>query len=166
MILRNCILTLALAGITFGAVAVSAGETDGHAEIHKMVVAVKTDDFELVETDISDLGIGDAETIHTESGKTIDLLKTEDGVEIYVDGELIDTGLGSGEEMHEAHHVIHKRIEIECESEDECDEMVWMSDEGDIDVEALIDEHVDEEILHGEGENKRVIVIKKKVESS
>jgi hypothetical protein len=41
-----------------------------------MVIALQTDDFELAETDISDLEIGDAETIYTESGKTIDLLRT------------------------------------------------------------------------------------------
>ena len=48
----------------------------------------------VADTDISHLGVGDAETIYTESGKTIDLLRTEDGVEVYVDGELL------GEPLH------------------------------------------------------------------
>ena len=91
----------------------------------QMVIALKGDDFELHETDISHLAVGDAETIVTDSGKTIDLLRTEDGVEIYVDGELLDIGGGHGElheahEVHESHKMVYKTIEIECESEDDC----------------------------------------------
>ncbi|MFT5351471.1 MAG: hypothetical protein ACI9MF_002294, partial [Gammaproteobacteria bacterium] len=69
---------LIYAGITFA----------GNKE--KMVVELKTNDFEIAETDISDLAIGESETIVTESGKTIDLLRTAEGIEIYMDGELMD----------------------------------------------------------------------------
>ena len=35
----------------------------------KMIIAVKADDFELAETDISNLAIGESQTIETASGK-------------------------------------------------------------------------------------------------
>ena len=153
MISRKYIFALAVTLIAAGIVSANAGD-------HKMVVAVKTGDFERVETDISHLGVGDAETIHTESGKTIDLLRTQDGIEIYVDGELMDTGMGGDQGLHEDHHVIHKNVEIICESEDDCDEMVFMSEDEDIDVEVL-----HEELLYEEGEHERVIIIKKRVKT-
>jgi hypothetical protein len=111
----------------------AAQSTDGVIE-KKRVVALKTDDFELHETDISDLAVGEAETVFTESGKTIDLLRTAEGVEIYVDGELLDTGPGGLEGVHgeedfdidldmEAHHgdgheakvIVIKKIVTETE---------------------------------------------------
>ncbi len=55
-----------------------------------MVIALNTDDFNLHETDISELTIGESQTIGTDSGKVIDLLRTADGVEVYIDGELLD----------------------------------------------------------------------------
>ncbi len=56
----------------------------------KVVIALETDNFELAETDISTLTIGEAQTIETESGKIIDILRTSDGAEIYVDGKLLE----------------------------------------------------------------------------
>ena len=71
-----------------------------HAENEKkMVIALKTDNFELTETDISSLAIGEAQTIETESGKMIDILRTSDGVEIYVDGELLQMNFDD-EDLH------------------------------------------------------------------
>jgi len=58
----------------------------------KMIIALKTDDFEMTNTDISSLAIGESQTIETDSGQVIDLLRTADGVEIYVDGELLEMG--------------------------------------------------------------------------
>jgi hypothetical protein len=139
-------LVLAVAAFTLSTSAVSAGEHGQAGAEKKIVIALKTDDFELVETDLSDLSVGDAETIYTESGQTVDLLRTEDGVEVYIDGELIDTGDGA----HERHHVIHQEIEIECESEEECEDMDF-----DIDIDSA----------HGGKHHERVIIIKKKVET-
>ena len=65
----------------------------------KIVIALSTDDFELEETDLSHLAVGDAETIVTECGTTIDLLRTEAGIEVYVDGVLLDVG-GAHEDPH------------------------------------------------------------------
>ena len=121
-----------------------AGDTD------KTVIALKTHDFELAETDISDLQVGELESVVTESGKTIDLLRTEDGVEIYIDGELLDMPA-----MHGEHHdgKMHERVIIECEADEEeaCTEnMVHFSD-GDMDFSEL----------HEAGEGHKVIRIHK-----
>jgi hypothetical protein len=115
-------------------------------EEKKVVIQLKTDDFELHETDISHLEVGDAETIYTESGKRIDLLKSKDGVEIYIDGELLDIP------AHEEHKIVHKHVEVICDDEAECDEHVWISEDSDLDAKAMHPEH-----------EERVIVIKKKV---
>ena len=143
---HRSMLVMAVAAFILCAAAVSAGEHVQSTKENKIVIALKTDDFELVETDLSDLEVGDAETIYTDSGQTVDLLRTEDGVEVYIDGELIDMGEG----IHERHHVMHKEIEIECESEDECEEMDF-----DIDIDSD----------HGEMHHEKVIIIKKKVET-
>lgn len=92
------------------------------ASEEKMVIALKTDDFELAETDISELAIGEAQTIETESGTVIDILRTADGAEIYVDGELLDMDFDE-EGLHEE-HVIQKHVEIVCDDEEECDKHV------------------------------------------
>ncbi len=79
----------------------------------KMIVALKTSDFELTETDISSLAVGEAQTIETESGRVIDILRTADGAEIYVDGELLEMNFDD-DALHEKHNSAdaHKVIVI------------------------------------------------------
>jgi len=80
--------------------------TSVQAKTEKMVIAVKSENFELTETDISSLTIGEAQTIETDSGKVIDILRTADGVELYIDGELLEMNFGEDfdlEEIHELH---------------------------------------------------------------
>jgi len=137
--IHKLILLLAVAVFTLGAASLSAGED-------KMVIALTTDDFELAETDVSDLEIGDSETIYTQSGKTIDLLRTADGIEIYIDGELLELGLDGEEGIHEGHHVVHQHVEVDCDTEEDCD----------MDIELGS--------LHGEGHHEKVIIIKEKTE--
>jgi hypothetical protein len=83
----------------------------------KMVIALKTDGFELIETDISTLTVGEAQTIETDGGKVIDILRTTDGAEIYVDGELLEMNFNH-EGLHEE-HVMEKHVEIICDSDEE-----------------------------------------------
>jgi len=137
--INKLILLLAIAVFTLGAASLSAGED-------KMVIALTTDDFELAETDVSNLEIGDSETIYTQSGKTIDLLRTADGIEIYVDGELLELGLNGEEGIHEGHHIVHQYVEVDCDTEEDCD----------MDLELGS--------LHGEGHHEKVIIIKEKTE--
>ena len=137
--INKLILLLAIAVFTLGAASLSAGED-------KMVIALTTDDFELAETDVSNLEIGDSETIYTQSGKTIDLLRIVDGIEIYVDGELLELGLDGEEGIHEEHHIVHQYVEVDCDTEEDCD----------MDLELGS--------LHGEGHHEKVIIIKEKTE--
>ena len=124
--------TLLVLGFSAGAV---AGDQAEEIVEEKVIIALSTDDFELGETDLSHLAVGDAETIVTDSGKTIDLLRTEDGIEIYVDGELLDIGHGG----HEEHRVV-KKIEIICDDgEVDCEEMEWISETGDVDLSAHLE---------------------------
>ena len=88
----------------------------------KMVIALKTDDFELAETDISELAVGEAQTIETESGTVIDILRTTGGADIYVDGELLEMNFDD-EGLHEE-HVMEKHVEIVCDDDEECSEHV------------------------------------------
>jgi hypothetical protein len=183
------LLTLAL--LTFASAMAQGRE--------KMVISLETDDFELAETDISTLAIGEAQTIETDSGKIIDILRTSDGAEIYVDGELLEMNIND-KDMHEV-HTMNKHVEIVCDNEEECNEnlfivnhdeheasgwatedgervviqreveitctdndneegdhcshqMVLISDDEDIDLEALHSEH-------GNSEGHEFIVIKK-----
>ncbi len=88
----------------------------------KMVIALKTDNFETTEADISSLAIGESQTIETESGKLIDILRTNEGVEIYVDGELLDMTFNK-EGLHEQ-HLFKKHIELACDAEEQCSKKV------------------------------------------
>lgn len=137
--IHKLILLLAVVVFTLGSASLSAGED-------KMVIALTTDDFELAETDVSDLEIGDSETIYTQSGKTIDLLRTADGIEIYVDGELLELGLDGEEGIHEGHRIVHQHVEVDCDTEEDCD----------MDIELGS--------MHGEGHHEKVIIIKEKTE--
>lgn len=170
-----------LAGLILATAVFSAlhagGEGDADRE-KEIVISIVTDDFAIEDQNLSHLGIGDAETFVTESGKTVDMLRTEEGIEIYVDGELIDM-----EAAHEAHHVTHT-VTVICDDDTECEELEWISEDGDGDwdvevlsghpVEAHGTVHIVREIsdiepgdldddLHGE-HDREVIIIKKKIE--
>jgi len=130
----------------------------------KMIVALKTSDFELTETDISSLAVGEAQTIETESGRVIDILRTVDGAEIYVDGELLEMNFDD-DALHENHMVskhvfIHKEIELSCTDDEEgtscSDKTIWVSDNGDIDLEEIHEKH-------SSGNAHKVIVIRKEI---
>ena len=179
-------ITLYLAALIFsvGVVSLYAG---GDVEIDvekKIVTALKTDDFELAEIDISDLSIGDAETIVTDSGKTIDLLRTQDGVEVYIDGKLLDTGMSGEGGPHDEHQVIHKHVEVICDDNEDCDKHVWISEDEGLDPDAFQDKNhkvimihkekidggveviIDEDSeMHSGDHGERVIIIEKTAES-
>ncbi len=114
----------------------------------KMVIALKTDDFELTETDISTLAIGEAQTIETESGKVIDILRTADGAEIYVDGELLEMNFDN-ENLHEQHK-IRKHVEVVCADGDECNKTVFVLNSDDNAVLNWVGEDGDNVIIHEE----------------
>jgi hypothetical protein len=112
----------------------------------KMVIALKTDDFELAKTDVSELAIGESQTIETDSGKVIDILRTADGVELYIDGELLEMDFG-GEGLHEE-HMIQKHVEIICDDDEECDKNVFVFTGDDNDMSAWISDEGQHVLLH------------------
>ena len=81
----------------------------------KMMIALKTDDFVLAETDVSELALGESQTIETENGQIIDILRTSDGVELYIDGALLEMDLVN-EGLHKE-HMLENLHEIERESD-------------------------------------------------
>ena len=95
----------------------------------KMVIALKADDFELAETDISELALGEAQTIETESGTVIDILRTADCADIYVDGELLEMNFDD-EGLHEV-HMMEEHVEIVCDDDEECSKHVIMLGDDD-----------------------------------
>lgn len=134
---------IGLATFTFLIATTALAETE-----EKMVIASKTDQFELTETDISTLAIGEAQTIETDSGKVIDILRTVDGVEIYVDGELLDLNFND-QGLHEE-HMIRKHVEVICDSDDECDKNVIILASDDDDIFDWVTEDGEMVIIHKE----------------
>ncbi len=134
-------LVLALTPITL--LAVSAVQADSG---EKMVIALKTHHFEIGETDIGSLAVGESQTIETDSGKLIDILRTNDGVEIYVDGELLDMDF-KAQGLHQK-HFFKKHINFTCEGEDNCDENVFMIAERFGEAAAWEDAHGQHGIKH------------------
>ena len=156
--MKNQLIVLILAAVfLLGLSPTRAAEDASATGEKKIVIALKADDFEVHETDISHLAVGEAETIVTDSGKTVDLLRTEEGVEVYVDGELMGSDLDGLGAHHGGHKVIHKHVEIICDDDEDCDGLVHL--EEDIDFDAEVHDH---DLEHDEAHGAKVIVIKRK----
>ncbi|MBT8061060.1 MAG: hypothetical protein KJO85_00150 [Gammaproteobacteria bacterium] len=137
------------------------------ATVEKRVIAIKTNDFELAETDVSHLAVGEAETVVTEGGKTIDILRSAEGMEIYVDGELLEMSFGEGEEA--AAHRHHERKVIRCDSDQgECDHVeIEEFIEADGDIRLIRAHDADHDIHFEDGEtheSHKVIILRKEIE--
>lgn len=98
----------------------------------KLVVTIVTDSFEVPETDISTLAVGEAKTIETGSDQVVDILRTPDGAEVYIDGELLDMDLAHIGDAH-GRHVARHQVEITCKDEDDtaCEQQVEILIHGD-----------------------------------
>jgi len=114
----------------------------------KVVVAIKTDHFALAKTDISELAVGEAKTIETESGKVIDILRTADGAEVFIDGKLLEMDFDD-DGLHEE-HMIRKHVEIICANDEDCDKHVVIHADDDSDITEWITEDGDNVIIHKE----------------
>jgi len=83
-------------------------------------IKLKTDDFELSETDLSHLEIGDSERLYTDDGQEIFITRNEHGMTVEVDGKTIEMldGLQPG---HGDGHAVRKIIRCyegePCEAE-------------------------------------------------
>ena len=112
--------------------ALMAGDKAEELIEEKYVIAVKTDDFELAETDVSGLATGESKTIVTDDGTTIDILRTQDGLEMYVDGVLAELNLN---DLADGGHAgLHKTIQVTCQESGECEESVWISEDTSVEL--------------------------------
>jgi len=88
----------------------------GEPVLHEQhTIAVKTSGAEIFETDLTQLAVGESRTFTTDAGKTIDVIRTADGAEVYIDGELVDISSAS---YSGDHAVIHREVQVECISDD------------------------------------------------
>ena len=80
-------LPLTLLGALLSTTPVLAGD------VHRThLVKVATGDSDIIEADISELELGESQSFVTDSGRTVDILRVPEGIELYLDGELIETG--------------------------------------------------------------------------
>jgi hypothetical protein len=112
---------------------------------HEAKIKIIGDDFELDETDVSDLEIGESMSFYTDNGREVLILRQEDGFDISVDGESIALPRMSagGHGGHSGVKVITK--EIVCDSDgEECDhEFINIHEGGDFEVLHLAGEELD-----------------------
>lgn len=135
---------IAALGFTLLATGAFAG---GGESISKHIIKVAADGGEVIEADASDLQLGESLEFVTESGQIIDILKAPDGIEIYIDGELLDPhGVhGDRSQLHRHIAIREEAVDIDCDGVDDCEAH----------IEALID---------GDFEHAEVIIIEKQIE--
>lgn len=117
---------------------------------NKVTIEVETGSFKLAATDVSSLAVGESKTIETESGEVIDILRTLDEFEIYVDGELLDLGFPHDPEGEM--HMITNHVKIVCEEEDEseCGRHLVIHTRGDEELTTWVTEGDDNVFMHEE----------------
>lgn len=117
-----------------------AGETEHQ---HELKIMLATDGDDVIDTDISDLEVGESQSFVTKSGKTIDIIRTAEGAEVYIDGELQELGFGDLE-AHGEHVIVHRDVEVECISDnpEACEEheFVFVEADGDYSYSTGADE--------------------------
>ena len=121
-------------------------------EHHEMKIMVMADGDELIDADVSDLAVGESRGFVTESGKTVDIVRTAEGVDLYIDGELQEMDFDV-DGLHGEHHVWHEDVEVECadDADGEClHEFVFVSS--------------DDDYAYEYGGDDNVVVIKKAIE--
>ncbi len=97
-ILALIVATLVTGTFTF---AHEEGEVDIETK-HRIKLELATDGEPLL-IEADDLEIGETRQIYTESGKEVVLTRTEEGVELTVDGEAVELGMHHG--THGLHHI-------------------------------------------------------------
>jgi len=142
--MKHCLKPILALATTLVLVATSIQAQDEK----KMIIALSTDDFELSETDISALAVGEAKTIETDSGRVIDILRTADGAEVYVDGVLLEMNFDE-KGLHEE-HMIEKHVEVICDPEEECEKHVVIHVDSDDETTRCLSHDGDKVIIHKE----------------
>jgi hypothetical protein len=142
--MKHCLKPILALATTLVLVATSIQAQDEK----KMIIALSTDDFELSETDISTLAVGEAKTIETDNGRVIDILRTTDGAEVYVDGVLLEMNFDE-EGLHEEHMIV-KHVEVICDPEEDCEKHVVIHVDSDDETTRWLSHDGDKVIIHKE----------------
>jgi hypothetical protein len=125
--------------------------SDAQADtVEQLVISLHSEDFELAETDISTLVIGEARTIESDAGKIIDILRTADGVDIYVDGNLLEMNFEL--DVQDEDDFMGNRIESVCDNEEVCEDSVIILKGGDSGAWEWVSANGDKVFLHREVE--------------
>lgn len=82
---------LAVVVVFLGVSGTAFAKSDNMApfELERMVVTPANGGTVVTPLDSNDLRIGESQTVLTQGGAVVDLLRTESGVEIYVNGDLL-----------------------------------------------------------------------------
>lgn len=159
--------------VLFGTFSAQASE---QTKAERMVIVNTGDDSRHIETiDASELELGDAKTVFTEDGKTIDVLRTVDGLEIYINGkevEIPDIPLDFAHMKHGMDIDFEHDIECISDDEEECDihGLMVMTDDVIVNSDSMEDgKHIIrihkelEGAAEGHSEQHEVIMIKRRI---
>lgn len=98
----------------------SASALAAESQTYRHHITVDVGDAEIIDADVSHLEPGASESFVTESGRMIDILRTQDGIELYIDGSLVESD-GPGDALARKIELLEERIEGGC-AEDEVNE--------------------------------------------
>lgn len=118
-----------------------------------MLIDIETDSIHIEELDISHLTSGDTETIYTEDGRVVDVMRTERGVEIFIDGEPLNMPFFEKASHPTDHHQSHQiMLTVECDSENDAD-----CAEGHLNLHSASADDEDHQVKH-------IVIIKETIE--
>jgi len=150
-----------------------------------LMIEIQGDDFNLQETNLSHLAVGESEIIYTESGKELTMTRTEHGMEVLVDGEKIgpDPHLAKAEcnvevivesDCENCEVELHKMLvlaqadgdDMGCMHENVDIEKAWVSEDGQQHVFKHINSHSDGDTSTHDGEVRMIMIHKEVKETS
>lgn len=145
-------LYLLLATLVFAPAFVQASPEDDEQRRVKVVIA-DDGDMESQEFDLEDMEVGETREFTTDSGRVVEITRTEDGQRITLDGKEINLHtnghMGHDHQHGEDHHhgggsrvMIHKEVIVEGEDGEEGEgrqvrKIIHIDDDGDIDIDVL-----------------------------
>ena len=110
------------------------------------LVRVATGASDIIEADVSALELGESQSFVTDSGRTVDILRVPEGIELYLDGELIETGeLSATLEDRLALHEELVTIDCDEETQGDCADLI-------------------EDLAHAHADGMKVIIARQHVE--
>jgi len=119
-----------------------AGEEPTEQHRIKVVLAADGGEPDVIEVDNLELEVGESHQFLTDSGKEVVITRTEDGLNLTVDGEEIDMPAIHGRHgvafSHDTHKIV-ERIVTSHDGEEHGNSMVFVtSGDGDVDVETQV----------------------------